>query len=226
MSSKLILNLEGALQSWGESSKSNDSGYRSSLDHPTKSGVVGILCAALGISMKKEHTKVQELSKSLSMDVIVSRKGSLLKDFQSLGTNYDTKDAFEKRAVLCKTRDDGTIGSKADCPTKIFTKEYLHNAHFVVVLHTTEERASELLEALNNPKWPVYLGRKCCLPSSPVGVRVTSTEEETNQVISTLTGKGEKEVYTEDPEGMPYMDEPLGGLKYGVRYVTKETLSF
>jgi hypothetical protein len=177
--------------------------------------------------MKTERVKVQELSKALSMDVVTVKKGSLLRDFQSLGTNYDTKDAFEKRAVLYRTKDDGSLGSIADCPTKVFTKEYLHDARFLAILHTEEEIALDLLYALNNPKWPVFLGRKCCLPSSPVGVKVTDTEEETNNLIASLAGgAGEVDYYREDPEGMPYMDEPLGGLKYGVRYVTKETCTF
>ena len=46
MSSVLVLRLEGPLQSWGERSRWD---VRETADRPTKSAVIGLLGAALGL---------------------------------------------------------------------------------------------------------------------------------------------------------------------------------
>lgn len=219
MSVKVLLNLKAPLQSWGEASKYMD---RPTLDHPTKSGVIGILCAAMGISMKKEHAKVQELSRSIKMDVVVLKQGTLERDFQSLGTNYNPKDPFESKYLLHTVRDDGTIGPKASCPTKIFEKHYLYEAHFVAVLETDEDTAERIKDALRHPTWPIYLGRKCCLPAAPVFMGIHG--DDWTGVLKNMTQDSELPYYAEDPEGMPYMDEPKGGMKFGTRYVSKTSI--
>lgn len=228
MSVKLLINLKAPLQSWGESSLGMN---RGTLDHPTKSGVVGILCAALGISMKKEPERVQELSKKISMDVVVLEEGKLEKDFQSAGTHYNRNDDFEKRYKLRVLKDDGSIGGIPSMKnpdaagTKIYQKDYLYQAHFLVVLETDESTSDLLWNALKNPVWPIYLGRKCCLPSVPLvsGDRDKDihSNEEWRKILKSYTNKT---LYKENPEGMPYIDEPLGGLRYGTRYVSKETI--
>ncbi|MCR6650496.1 MAG: type I-E CRISPR-associated protein Cas5/CasD [Cellvibrionaceae bacterium] len=48
----LLLWLEAPLQSWGHDSKF---GRRDSLDFPTKSGVLGLLCCALGAGASKRN---------------------------------------------------------------------------------------------------------------------------------------------------------------------------
>jgi hypothetical protein len=45
---------------------------------------------------------------------------------------------------------------------------YLCDASFLVVVHGESELIAAVYRALMGPRWPVYLGRKCCPPSVPV----------------------------------------------------------
>lgn len=226
---KVLLNLEGSLQSWGGASKYAN---RATLDCPTKSGVLGILCASQGISMANEPVKAIELSDSFSMKVYVIKKGRILKDFQTIGTNYSKKDNYEKRYLLRKRNDKGKVSAIADCPTKIFVKDYLAEAHFIAELQfLAKDVAERVQESLASPTWPLYLGRKCCIPTWPIpffeeGViaPADSVREPLLKVLTRVLPEGVKELvtYVEDSSGLPIPDVFLGGGEYGVRFVKKE----
>src|SRR5690554_5212573 len=101
----LLLWLEAPLQSWGFDSKF---GRRDTLKFPTRSGVLGLLCAALGYSGEQKEFLAQMSSKQ---QLVVSylrndeKKQTitpepLLMDFQMVGSGYkngsisNTKDPF------------------------------------------------------------------------------------------------------------------------------------
>ena len=74
-------------------------------------------------------------------------------------------------------------GSKKTEHTEITWRDYIYDAAFLVALAPKPEHAAEtgllvsLKQALLNPKWPLYLGRKCCVPSRPVFDRLTEDGE-------------------------------------------------
>lgn len=72
----LLLRLAGPLQSWGVESKFE---VRRTMKFPTKSGVIGILAAALGYS---REDPLDELNK-LKFGVRVDREGKLIRDFHT-----------------------------------------------------------------------------------------------------------------------------------------------
>ena len=76
----LLLRLAAPLQSWGADSKFE---IRKTDREPTKSGVVGLLAAALGLR-RDEADALQELGQ-LRFAVRVDREGSLLVDFHTAG---------------------------------------------------------------------------------------------------------------------------------------------
>ena len=75
----LVLRLDGVLQSWGEHSKWN---YRDSAAMPTKSGIVGLLGCALGLS--RDDERLTELRSSLQMAVRADRPGIPMVDYQTI----------------------------------------------------------------------------------------------------------------------------------------------
>lgn len=216
MSKHVLLNLEAQLQSWGEHSRFKD---RTTLDHPTKSGVVGLICCAMGIRQKEEPHKMLAVSSKIKMRSFTIRKGSQLRDFQSIGTCYSSEDVLEKRYLLRKSG-----GAVADCPTKIFHKEYLQGARFLVDVEVDDDTlAQEIQAALRSPRWPMYLGRKCCVPTAPVACRegVLDTDE---QVLAAVRSRVPSDTFAvqghvESPDGTPILDEPLGDMRFGTRYV-------
>ena len=72
----LLIRLQGPLQSWGTRSRFD---HRDTWPYPTKSGVVGLLAAALGRDRRED---VSDLA-ALRMGVRVDRKGVLKVDYQT-----------------------------------------------------------------------------------------------------------------------------------------------
>ena len=70
-----LLRLSAPLQSWGIDSKFNT---RKTAREPSKSGVIGLLAAALG---RKRDEDINDLCK-LKFGVRIDQEGKLLKDYQ------------------------------------------------------------------------------------------------------------------------------------------------
>lgn len=162
----LLLWLEGPLQSWGHDSRF---GRRDSLPFPTKSGVIGIICAALGAAGPQEPLLARFAD--LDMQVFgfsrqdkngtVSLREPLLCDFHMVGSGYDDKDPWQ-RLLIPKTSD----GKKAvGGGTKITYRYYLQDRAFAVLLAVPADLLATLVEALQNPVWDLALGRKNCVPT-------------------------------------------------------------
>ena len=139
----LLLKLAGPLQSWGVDSKFE---IRDTLDFPTKSGVIGMLAAALGYSRDEPLDRLT----SLNFGVRIDKEGKRLTDYH---TAKSPKNAYITRRI------------------------YLADAVFLVGLES-ENRAflEELQKALYYPVYPLYLGRRSCVPEMPlvIGIRDTS----------------------------------------------------
>src|SRR5207248_4205529 len=74
--SVLLLRLAGPMQSWGTDSRFS---HRDTRAEPSKSGVVGLLCAALG---RPRSEPVDDLA-ALKMALRVDREGRLARDFHT-----------------------------------------------------------------------------------------------------------------------------------------------
>ncbi len=148
MKHTLLLRLKAPMQSWGISSRFS---IRDTGKEPSKSGVIGLLCAALGISRdeaNRENPKFFELI-TLKMSIRVLHEGVMQKD-------YHTAQNIAKA-------DGGTK------ETELSTRWYLADADFLVGLESEDFLLLESLQnALKNPKWQLFLGRKAFVPSVPV----------------------------------------------------------
>ncbi len=152
----LLLRLVGPMQSWGVAS---DYKERDTLREPSKSGVIGLLCAALGKPRAEREGEgfrtLVELA-SVTMGVRVDREGERAYDYHTAG-----KDGFWRARGGVERKD--VIVSK---------RWYLADAAFLVGL-ASENLAllEELQRALENPHWPLCLGRKAFAPSAPIWLR-------------------------------------------------------
>lgn len=159
----LLFRLEGILQSWGEHSKWD---YRDTADFPSKSGIIGLLGCAMGL--ERENTHLGKISSSLHMSVRADRAGELITDFQTVSAE-----------VLYSASGKPRGGSN----TFITYRNYLQDASFLVGLSGEKELLKELQDALQNPKWSIYLGRKSCVPSVPVVGYLTESYESLKQAM-------------------------------------------
>lgn len=177
--------LDGPLQSWGAASRFQRRGTN---HHPSKSGVVGLIAAALGLpkgSAREQETLAQLATLKLT-SVLVPRNAGRgkdaeyrpravrrLADYHTVGGGYDK--ATHPLNIPRKAK-----GGPADNAT-VTEREYLMDARFAVLLEPRREPATILATvagALNNPVWGIWFGRKCCLPATPVQPVIGDSREQ------------------------------------------------
>lgn len=147
----LLLRLAGPMQSWGTTSRFDQ---RDTGKEPSKSGVVGLLAAALGIDREQRNHDLQKLA-ALTMAVRHDRPGVLKRDFQTAGC----------AASDTMIRADGSV-SKDGVTSH---RDYLADAVFLVGLEGPDRALLERAHAaLRNPVWPLALGRKSYVPAESV----------------------------------------------------------
>ncbi|MFZ5824073.1 MAG: type I-E CRISPR-associated protein Cas5/CasD [Bacillota bacterium] len=146
----LLLRLDGPIQSWGLRSRWD---VRDTGDEPSKSAVIGLLGGALGLPVG--DGRLVELDRQLQMGVRVEHPGLRAIDYQTV-------------TGMLPTAAGGTKGTDDHPSTIISPRAYLYDAAFLVGLAGPEDLLRECARALEHPKWPVYLGRKACIPTRPV----------------------------------------------------------
>jgi len=162
----LLLWLEAPIQSWGHDSKF---GRRDSLGFPTKSGVLGLLCCALGAGGEQQKllAGLVELDMSVVAYVRKNHQGEpeprepLLRDFHMVGSGYDNSDPWESLLIPKTNAGKKAVGGG----TKMTYRYYLQDMAFAVALQVPTEQIELMAEALQNPEWDLFLGRKCCVPT-------------------------------------------------------------
>jgi len=88
----------------------------------------------------------------------------LLRDFHMVGSGYDDNNKWE--TLLIPKKSDG--GKAVGGGTKMTYRYYLQDMAFAVALQVPEGRAKDFANALQNPAWSLYLGRKNCVPSERI----------------------------------------------------------
>lgn len=151
----LFLRLAGPMQSWGTSSRLQ---LRRTDPCPSKSGVLGILLCAMGVRRQDSAQALNSLT-ALLVGVRVDRAGTLNWDYQTVGAKVGIRSAEGK---IKKTASSG------EYETLLSRRQYLYDASFLVALQGDDHMIAACVSALGNPVWPIYLGRKCCIPAEPV----------------------------------------------------------
>lgn len=229
----LLMRLAAPMQSWGIQSRftTRDTGLE-----PSKSGVIGLLCAALGFPRSSAEHEVSgrkislaELA-SLSMAVRVDREGALARDFHTAGGGtLNGKHDGPHYGVVKASGAKGT--------TVISTRYYLAEADFLVALKGDTQLIERLNFALQNPVWPLFLGRKSFVPGVPVWIPHGGvTEDESAEAALRQFSWQRPERASDTPErlrlvletddpaaGEPRQDVPLSfdfeNRSFTVRYV-------
>ncbi len=219
----LLLRSVGPMQSWGTISRFDQ---RDTGKEPSKSGVIGLLAAALGID-RESWTSLKPLT-HLKMAVRHDRPGVPKRDYQTAG-------CAESDTVI---KADGTQ-SKDGVVSQRF---YLADAAFLVGLACEERYLLERIHAaLRDPIWPLALGRKSYVPSEPIwienGVQDVPLRDALARWPWIATPRKWEELpekllvsfESEDDSGVLKMDQPLssfGERRFGARFVRSEWIPF
>ena len=155
----LALLLDAPMQAWGHASRFE---RRTTALHPTRSGVIGLLAAALGID-KYAHDESAQLDRLTPLRITTitlprrDRRGELpivrLEDYHTVGPREGIR------------RASGKVDKDATVQTY---RHYLLDARFGILLEGPSPLLTEIAAALRDPCWGVWFGRKCCLPATPL----------------------------------------------------------
>lgn len=220
----LLLRLIGPMQSWGTTSHFDQ---RDTGKEPSKSGVVGLLAAALGID--RENWIDLEPLTSLSIGVRHDRPGVPKREYQTAG-------CAETDTII---KADGTQAKDGGVVSDRF---YLADAAFLVGLEC-EDRTflGRIHAALCDPVWPLALGRKSYVPSEPIwienGVQDVPLKIALAQwpwIAAPRRWEDLPEMLlvsfdSEDGSGVLKMDQPLSSFserRFGARFVRSEWVPF
>lgn len=181
----LLLQLAGPMQAWGVQSLY---GNRDSGREPSKSGVIGLLCAALG---RDRAEPVDDLV-GLRMGVRIDREGRLMQDFHTAQTV--------------------TVSGEVKGNPEVTRRSYLADAVFLVGMEGDLPLLENLHQALRSPRWALFLGRKAFPPGRsvwlPDGLR---REEPLERALTTYPWLGETHRPATWPEQLRLvLDDPTG----------------
>jgi CRISPR system Cascade subunit CasD len=199
MAEYLIFRLYGPLAAWGDIAVGE---YRPSFAHPSKSAIIGLLAAALGIR-RDEEERQKLLAGSCSFAVRVDAMGILLRDY------HTTQVPSTRKGVVHYTRRSELAVD--DLNTILSSRDYRCDAAYTVAISVTDGAiytAQDLAAALQKPAFTLYLGRKSCplaLPLQPSVVNVATLREALENVafgdeFSDMIAKGPAAVFWEDNE--------------------------
>lgn len=176
----LALWLDAPLQSWGFESRFE---RRHTGMFPSKSGVLGLVCAAMGVpkgsGREREVLTAFAISGMMALRIPRRAKAWRAGEFRERPsrrlTDFHTV-AFTREAGSNPSRVK-TLDAKFHQPISAVDRgsqmtptwrDYLLDARFVVLLPVASVLAEEAARWLRDPVWGVWLGRKSCVPSSPV----------------------------------------------------------
>lgn len=141
----LLMRISAPLQSWGIQSNFS---HRDTGREPSKSGIVGLLCAALG---RPRSESVADLN-ALKMGVRVDQPGTILRDYHTAGQGGYYK-----------------VGGGIEWSLAIISERYyLADAKFLVGLEGDRALLTQLQAALKQPTWFLFFGRKAFVPAERV----------------------------------------------------------
>lgn len=178
------------MQSWGASSKYQ---FRETQSFPTKSAVIGMIAAALGID-KHSPDEAEKLTPLVALNLTAVRlpkkaHGKLLDstrltDFHTVGGGYDKSASMREKMSIPRKASGAPFG------TVITRRTYLTEVAFAVILEGDLETLDAVAAACQNPVWGIWFGRKTCLPATPLTPTIGDSRDDAfSKLLTFLPGR-------------------------------------
>ncbi|WP_312952661.1 type I-E CRISPR-associated protein Cas5/CasD [Superficieibacter sp.] len=202
MKQYLVFQLYAPLASWGEEAPGE---MRHSATVPTRSALLGLLAAALGVR-RDEEERLNNINQHYHLAVhALSAQDRWLRDYHTVSAPRENKKYryYTRRDELCHAPDEVS--------TLISQREYRCDGYWHVAISAmpgAPYSPEELRDALLAPHFPLYLGRKSCPLALPLAPRlITGTLKEVLVQASQEITATELTGFTLN-EGMCYWDDP------------------
>jgi CRISPR system Cascade subunit CasD len=170
MADYLVFHLYGPMAAWGDIAVGE---YRPSFAHPSKSAIIGLFAAALGIR-RDEEERQNSLAAACTYAVRVDAMGTLLRDYHTIqvpssGTGRNRRIFYTRRAELAETELNTILSSRDYRCDAVYTVA-------IILRGNSPFRVTEIADALRKPAFSLYLGRKSCPLAFPLAPRIVSAE--------------------------------------------------
>ncbi|RDT52826.1 type I-E CRISPR-associated protein Cas5/CasD [Escherichia coli] len=166
MTEYLVFQLYAPLASWGEEAVGE---VRHSATVPTRSAILGLLSAALGIS-RDEEEQLNKVNQHYHVAVhALASHDRWLRDYHTVSVPRENKKYryYTRRDELCLAPDE--VG------TLISQREYRCDGYWHIAISASDEAPfslKSLFQALLTPHYPLYVGRKSCPLALPLAPRL------------------------------------------------------
>lgn len=168
MGDYVVFRLYGPMASWGEIAVGES---RHSAVYPSKSALIGLLGAALGIRRDDEAAQTT-LAEGYRFGIKLLAAGSPLRDYHTVQAPPQQK-KMRYRTRRQEVADPDRLG------TLLSAREYRCDSVAVVAVHMLPNAPyslADLLGALERPHFPLYLGRKSCPLAVPLQAQLISAK--------------------------------------------------
>ncbi|MCI0349730.1 MAG: type I-E CRISPR-associated protein Cas5/CasD, partial [Acidobacteriales bacterium] len=199
----LALRFEGPLQAWGFDSQYS---RRNTGLFPTKSAILGMCCAALGLTRgsREEAELLTCCGRLRLLAIAVPRSVRYGEERRELSVRRIT----DYHTVQHTKTAEGKIKD-----THLTHRQYLCDSAFACVLSGDTLLVNQFGRALENPVWGIYLGRKACIPTAPVLVGVFASEPDAlrallgDRLLESFSRQREVTHFDDGTDSLP--DEPI-----------------
>jgi CRISPR system Cascade subunit CasD len=185
----LVITLIAPLASFGERAGNAE---RSTADRPTRSALIGLAGAALGVW--RDDAKGQEaLRRSFRIATATVGAGSLVSDFHTFQSLPSAKGKPQTRA--------DALAQRHDLVTSITRREYRADVWFEAAYAAENDARwslEELAEAFRRPRFTLFLGRKSC----PLAAPLAPVIEEAADLQELFRRRRDNSVFLNDNSGL------------------------
>lgn len=165
----LVFRLWGPMASWGEIAVGE---RRGSWSRPSRSAILGLVAAALGIE-RNDTEAHRQLDVQLGFAVRVDHPGKPLRDY------HTAQAPSQKRGVRWATRR-AELNPSNDINTILSERGYYQEADAVIALWLRETAPrytlADISARLIEPVFTLYLGRKSCPLGLPLVPKIASVD--------------------------------------------------
>ncbi|OCQ53813.1 CRISPR system Cascade subunit CasD [Photorhabdus australis subsp. thailandensis] len=159
MKAYLVFRLYGPMASWGQPAVG---GERPTGLYPSRSAILGLLGAALGIRRDNE-SELAKLQKSVLIAIKQTIPGFFMRDYHT--TQVPTHD---NHVTHCSRKSELSADK---LNTILSNRDYCCDGIWIVAISLTKHASftlEQLRDALFKPVFVLYLGRKSCPPALPL----------------------------------------------------------
>jgi len=167
MADYLLFHLYGPMAAWGDTAVGE---FRPSQDHPSRTAILGLVAAALGI-LRDQEERLLALDRACRVAIRLDAPGELLRDY------HTTQVPPQQRKVRHYTRREELAADKLH--TILSQRDYRTDSAATCALALNPGATltlEEIEQALRRPTLPLYLGRKSCPLALPLAPKIVQAE--------------------------------------------------